>query len=97
MTISNRDTIIIAVLVNIGLLAVLFMTALHVDEDPLFEPPENKTPLPAPIALEKPVEPLPVVAEAPKPPQPVVKTPVDEVDQVISNLASKPQKEEEGL
>jgi len=30
---NRRDTIIIAVLVNLGLLAVLFMTAIHLDED----------------------------------------------------------------
>jgi peptidoglycan endopeptidase LytF len=42
---SRRDTIIIAVLVNLGLLAVLFMTAIHLDEDGVSDPMEASTTL----------------------------------------------------
>lgn len=42
---SRRDTIIIAVLVNLGLLAVLFMTAIHLDEDGVSDSMETPTSL----------------------------------------------------
>lgn len=35
MTISRRDTILIAVLINIGLLSILFMTAVQTEDEPI--------------------------------------------------------------
>lgn len=78
MTISRRDTIIIAVLVNIGLLAALFMTAMQMEDDPIFDHPEITIP----------------IAEAPveyHTPEPVVIAPIDEMDQVISTMTPKPE------
>lgn len=50
---SRRDTIIIALLINAGLLAILFMLAVNVDEDVVPAAPKS-----AFSALEQPLEPV---------------------------------------
>jgi peptidoglycan endopeptidase LytF len=98
MNISRRDTIIIAVLINVGLLAMLFMTALHFEEDQPQEPiQEAKQPialmesirsLPEPVKIQEEITikeqpiPLPVIAVQSD-------APVDEVDQVLKNIVPK--------
>ncbi len=80
MTISRRDTIIIAVLINTGILAVLFMTAMHYDEDPL----PNIQEISAVIAENQ--EPIPLVLES-KPALQQVQVPSDQVDQALQRLS----------
>lgn len=76
---SRRDTIIIAVLVNLGLLAILFMTAIHFDSDV-----ENE-----------PIEATPIVQlEPPKTQQSMNReffaqqNPVDEVDNALKDFVA---------
>lgn len=78
MGMSRRDTIIIAVLINTGLLALLFATAMHTEADPADLQPEVQpvveapAPVPEPVKLThlpdpKPAEPVAPVQEPPKP------------------------------
>ncbi|MGA8165459.1 MAG: LysM peptidoglycan-binding domain-containing protein [Waddliaceae bacterium] len=82
---SRRDTILIAVLINCALLVVLFMMAIHTDQDSpivLAEEPGNEIAASAPAADR----------EAPAPPQtplpPITANTRDELDQVLQNYAS---------
>ena len=85
---SRRDTIIIAVLINTGLLAILFMMAINIDEDHLSERIDIQS------ALVQVEEPQPVAQLEP------VQAPRDELDFVIQDLAvaekeSKPESKQE--
>lgn len=81
---SRRDTIIVAVLINTGLLAILFMMAIHTD-----------TPEPSNYSDSTPVE---IVKTTPPPQETKVTTPApttpvaarDELDQVIQNYSQQP-------
>lgn len=77
MTISRRDTIILGVLVNLGLIAILFMTALRSDdEEPINEIALNETIAETPVSTET----LQLSAEP--------ATPVDVVDTVLNQYSS---------
>lgn len=83
---SKRDTIIVAVLINIGLLAILFMFARNTDDDKVVNQAEiaykiEETPL-APQPL--PVENATTVAA----PSAMQTTPRDEVDDVLKGINS---------
>lgn len=72
---SRKDTIIITVLINAGLLVVLFASALKTSETPQEKVSQKivreQIEMPKP-KLERKVEPAPVIAAAPKPvPKPV--------------------------
>jgi len=88
MTINRKDTILIAVLMNVGLLTILFITAMSYDEDVSAALPEPK----------------PAIAKAPEketsneyiqlvPPQ---QLPGDEVDQVLQAYTEQHKTEEKG-
>lgn len=81
--ISRKDTIIIAMLVNIALLAVLFATASRQTHS-------------APLAKVEPVvarfETVSQVALAPAQPQPKAKEPIDEIDELLKSYALKTAK-----
>lgn len=64
MSITKRDTILIAVLVNSGLLTFLLMTALHVEDEPIKEPMIFQEVITS-IPLER--EPLQVISLATEP------------------------------
>lgn len=81
MTISRRDTIIIAVLMNTGLLALLFMTAMHFEDDAVIDSPEIT------IVAES-QEPIPLVFENKSAHVSVSQVPTDEVDQALERYAS---------
>ena len=80
MTISRRDTIIIAVLINVGLLAILFITAIH--EEGYEEVAAIEATLPQRVA---PVTSQPEVITLN---EPII--PVDEVDHAINAYAGTP-------
>lgn len=67
---SRKDIILISVLINAGLLAVLFITAIKTDSE--FVQPM--------VSLEKPLEKV-IALNNPPPEQPIVE--VDEVDQIL--------------
>lgn len=75
---SRRDTILIAVLINAGLLVILFATAMHGGNDPSNE---NSSSTPA-VAAVVPAQPIDLSA-AVSAQQPVVG---DEVDQVLNQF-----------
>lgn len=89
---SRRDMIIIATLVNAGLLAALFMLAVNTDDDRPSDPIEiNQT-----VSENKPVEPPrevetlisgPIPVEINTAPLPAT-TPHDEMDNALNELAS---------
>jgi len=84
MTISRRDTIIIAVLINIGLMSILLMTAMHVDENPMVDKSEFRHSI-AEVREELPRSvPISTTAE----------TPTDEVDKVINDYHARIQQQE---
>jgi LysM repeat protein len=72
---SRKDTIIVAVLVNAGLLIVLFASALHLDKSPTESPPLVQAPVPM-------IAPPPVVIP---PSLPVVIG--DEIDHALQKYA----------
>lgn len=79
---NRKDIIIISVLMNTALLAVLFLTATHSEDDPA---PKNVA-MDAVLSQQVPIEPVPpVVQERPVEPYIAVETgaPLDEVDHVI--------------
>lgn len=79
---SRRDTIIIAVLVNAGLLAILFMMAINTNDDKVTEQADiNKTLTQAQIPLVQ--EPIPVKAVALN-----QEAGADEVDNVLRDMSS---------
>ena len=80
MKISRRDTIIIASLMNVSLLALLFATSNKIDDGI-----EGKVaPQPQQELVAAPTKELPLfVAAAPR------ETPVDEIDQVLQEYALK--------
>lgn len=76
---SRRDTIIVAVLINTGLLAVLFMMAIHTDiEDPV---PQNSYPREIAEVERNPKE-QQIVKKAAEPP-----ASHDEIDHMLNNYA----------
>lgn len=81
---SRRDTMIIAVLVNAGLLAVLFMMAINSDDDKTSEPVEMTQ---AAVAVQ-----IPEASQAEKPQTFIVESPAsgDEVDNALKDFASAP-------
>lgn len=90
MKISRRDTAIIAVLVNVALLAVLFATASKWEKDAL-EIPENSI-----ATVEQDASQSVVTTQTNSPPVPLTlysqteeKNPVDEIDQVLQEYALK--------
>jgi len=82
MTISRRDTIIIAVLINTGLLSLLFMTAMQFDEEPITERKEI-----ASLIVDN-HENIPISLSPPVIETPSVQRPFDEVDQVLQHYSS---------
>lgn len=91
---TRRDMIIIAVLVNAGLLAFLFMMAINSDDDKMSSPPEI-----AQVASEMPMaEPL-AVGQSESMPAPQM--PIDEGDAALKefqmNTATLPVIPEEGM
>lgn len=79
--VSRRDTIIIAMLVNIALLAVLFATATR------------KTEIALPVKLEPVIAKVDSVSQVAKPAAilPQTKAPVDEIDELLKSYAIKTQ------
>ncbi len=76
---SRRDTILIAVLINVGLLVILFATAITSDEvEPLYVTSIDPMPVETPIAAVP--EPAPTTY--------VIK---DEVDEVLSQYTEEPE------
>lgn len=76
--ISRKDTIIIAMLVNIALLAVLFATA------------SRQTHITTPTRVEPVVARFETVSQVALPPaQPKVKEPIDEIDELLKSYALK--------
>lgn len=75
---SRRDTIVIAVLINAGLLVVLFSTALKSNrgDEIAVTAPYHETPISTPVT-EMPIKPEVVVANSPQ----------DEVDQLLRQFA----------
>lgn len=78
MTMNRRDTIFIAVLINLGLITVLFITAISFEND-FASVPEVQEQV---VALEE--GPLPI-----NPPIEVQPLPTDEVDQVLEAFQAK--------
>ena len=74
---SRRDTILIAVLINVGLLVILFATAVSGEKE-VSQPLVQAEPIAPPVALPVPVETPPDIAQ-----RYVVG---DEVDQVLAEL-----------
>lgn len=79
---SRRDTILVAVLINSGLLALLFMIAINPDEERAFGQFENTALVSSTPAVEEKIELEPVVTFA--------KSAVeDEIDNALQNYAEK--------
>lgn len=76
---SRRDTILVAVLINAGLLALLFMIAINPDEDQLYDKP--------PVVAEAPVIHEQKDAEIPLNYTKLVIE--DEIDQALQNFTEK--------
>jgi len=79
---SRRDTIIVALLVNAGLLALLFMLAINTDDDPVVDHPE----------IVKTIVGQHTTAAATKPMPPIVIADAsvhDEVDNFLKDLAAE--------
>jgi len=86
MTINRKDTILIAVLMNVGLLTILFITAMSYDEGSMTPQPEPKpTVAEAPI-VETPAEYLQLVSSQ--------DLPHDEVDRVLHAYAEQKKTDE---
>ena len=90
---TRRDTIIIAVFVNVGLLAILFMMAVNTSDEKVTEQPQGsqivlQTPEPTPVPLtpEAPVA-MAATAEAPTI-QPTQPASGDELDNVLKDYAA---------
>ncbi len=79
---SRRDTIIVAVLINTGLLTLLFATAMNSDDDQNFIKQE----------MVRPRQEKKLIA-----PQPIQTTAVDEVDQAIAAYKKEEQKKVEPI
>lgn len=82
---SRKDTIIIALLINAGLLALLFMLAINTDDDNVSEHSEISKTIEQP-SMGAPVQnttPLPVALSTPNLPQET-----DEVDSFLKELSS---------
>ncbi len=95
MSISRRDTILIAVFVNVALISVLFLTASHYDADLLREPRDSKREVKRLAYEEKKVEkPMPIVESTKVKSQ--ESTLVDEVDSVLKAYASNLQRQKPG-
>ncbi len=75
MTINRKDTILIAVLMNIGLLTVLFITAISFEEDTLAPQAEPQSHIAEAPVVETPAEYLKLVSSQ--------DLPNDEVDRVL--------------
>lgn len=89
MTISRRDTILLAVLINVSLLALLFMTAIHdndrelsIENRSFIETVKIDTP-PSAVEEAHPMEKENVVAES--------TLPIDELDKAIIAFSNAPQ------
>jgi peptidoglycan DL-endopeptidase LytF len=82
---SKRETIILSVLINIGLLAILFLVAVQPSDDNVTEQPEIGLLLEEPIPLPKQPEMAPVTQVASAAPVAAVQAtgPRDEVDDVL--------------
>ncbi len=79
---SRRDTIIIAVLINVGLLTILFATARNMDGQQEL----TTRPTPQPVMQEQPL----AAALQPPTPEPVSQvTELDEVDRAIANFETQ--------
>lgn len=80
---SRRDTIIVALLVNAGLLALLFMLAINQDEDPVMDHPEIINTLSVHQASTPTAKPMPPIV--------IADTNLhDEVDNFLKDLAADP-------
>jgi len=80
---NRRDTIIVAVLINSGLLAILFMMAIHPDGDSPYEHPSIPLAISTPLMEEIPLN-------YPSPSTSYVQTiPTDEVDNAIKAFVSQ--------
>lgn len=85
---SRKDTIIVAVLLNTGLLAVLFMMAVNVDDDKIGVTPETQqiaviTPEPSQTAPE-----ATEIAMLPPASEPTSATSGDELDTILKDYAA---------
>lgn len=79
---NRKDTIIIAVLINAGLLAVLFMLAINTDDDKIIDQPEiSKTISEAQVA-SSPLQNIPLQIAL------VESADIDEVDNFLRDLAA---------
>lgn len=78
----KRDTIIIAAIINIGLLAVLFMIAMRKDDEPRISE-QIEQPVGVPMAMD--LNPTPSVPVAIAP---ISTTPRDEVDDVLNSYTA---------
>lgn len=90
MTISRRDTILIAVLINIGLLSILFMTAMPVEEEPIVVAHDFKHAATSEAHVEKTLVPAPIPITLSSP-----EGPSDEVDNAIKEYQARLQSQEE--
>ncbi len=77
---TRRDTIILAVLLNTGLLAILFVLAITPDEEKIGDSPEVTHAIVEAGKIEKVREPLPVIVS-------VHENKADEVDNVLKDFA----------
>lgn len=96
MTISRRDTIIIAVLLNVGLLVTLLMTATKSDEEGKSEELTSSfsKELTQVAMLEEEANPITKPEPAPEAATSPSDTPSDEVDKLLLAYANKPSEEE---
>lgn len=85
---SRKDTIIIAVLVNAGLLAILFATAWHGDEDKVIDKPEATQVMSQAATANK---------EVSAPGTASTGAPKDEIDQVLQRYTAAQQAQASGV
>lgn len=83
---TRRDIIILAVLVNAGLLAILFMLAINTDDDKVSESIEITQPIVVVQENEKPLDLLPTANET----QILAERTGDEVDNALKDFADSP-------
>lgn len=83
---TRKDLIILAVLLNAGLLAILFMLAINMDEDKVNESLEITQPIVVVQENDKPLDLLPTVNET----QILAERTGDEVDNALKDFADSP-------
>lgn len=88
---TRKDTIIIAVLVNTGLLAMLFAMAILTDDEKLGDPADLAAPTLAQAPSQRQSQPIEIAQNDPEAaiPYSSSNSPVDEVDSVINEYVSQ--------